>query len=365
MAGKVLRSKDVLMRKTVKELKELAKGYFVSGTGRMRKEELAEAVASAIMEPARLSEALYMIHPTEKQFVMAAAAADGPIPVPAEARTCARIFSDLGYLAYDRESDTAEMPVETIAVLAVLEKEGYWTKVERADLLFNYCQAAVNLYGAIPQVELIEIFNRQNEKKTDRSEMFQVQLRHLTLDAAFCTWRDYLVSVSFEEDNFAELPELLSDIARIPRYIPERDTFLRYADERYYEKTLHTARLTTALQEVYQLTSEQAKSVVQDVVISIQSLVTIPNVLRMLTARGIVITENLMPEFIRVLTAIQRTTRMWTQKGHTLEELEQMRKGWKTGTGPRGVQPGQKPKIGRNDPCPCGSGKKYKRCCGR
>ena len=24
-----------------------------------------------------------------------------------------------------------------------------------------------------------------------------------------------------------------------------------------------------------------------------------------------------------------------------------------------------RPKIGRNDPCPCGSGKKYKRCCGR
>lgn len=25
----------------------------------------------------------------------------------------------------------------------------------------------------------------------------------------------------------------------------------------------------------------------------------------------------------------------------------------------------QTPKIGRNDPCPCGSGKKYKKCCGR
>lgn len=25
----------------------------------------------------------------------------------------------------------------------------------------------------------------------------------------------------------------------------------------------------------------------------------------------------------------------------------------------------QSPKIGRNDPCPCGSGKKYKHCCGR
>jgi len=24
-----------------------------------------------------------------------------------------------------------------------------------------------------------------------------------------------------------------------------------------------------------------------------------------------------------------------------------------------------KSRVGRNDPCPCGSGKKYKRCCGR
>ncbi len=29
----------------------------------------------------------------------------------------------------------------------------------------------------------------------------------------------------------------------------------------------------------------------------------------------------------------------------------------------KSVRPG--PKVGRNDPCPCGSGKKYKHCCGR
>lgn len=35
----------------------------------------------------------------------------------------------------------------------------------------------------------------------------------------------------------------------------------------------------------------------------------------------------------------------------------------------RGVKPGTvrktTPSVGRNDPCPCGSGKKYKKCCGR
>jgi len=27
-------------------------------------------------------------------------------------------------------------------------------------------------------------------------------------------------------------------------------------------------------------------------------------------------------------------------------------------------KPVQSEKVGRNDPCPCGSGKKYKKCCG-
>jgi preprotein translocase subunit SecA len=25
----------------------------------------------------------------------------------------------------------------------------------------------------------------------------------------------------------------------------------------------------------------------------------------------------------------------------------------------------EEPKVGRNDPCPCGSGKKFKQCCGK
>jgi len=37
------------------------------------------------------------------------------------------------------------------------------------------------------------------------------------------------------------------------------------------------------------------------------------------------------------------------------------------GTEPTRAAPVRKqaPKVGRNDPCPCGSGKKYKRCCGK
>jgi len=37
---------------------------------------------------------------------------------------------------------------------------------------------------------------------------------------------------------------------------------------------------------------------------------------------------------------------------------------WYYADGVAGQRPRQSEKIGRNDPCPCGSGKKYKKCCG-
>lgn len=52
-----------------------------------------------------------------------------------------------------------------------------------------------------------------------------------------------------------------------------------------------------------------------------------------------------MPEWDKILTPERRKELYWEQK--------------KSGTIVK------EKKIGRNDPCPCGSGKKYKHCCGR
>ena len=47
---------------------------------------------------------------------------------------------------------------------------------------------------------------------------------------------------------------------------------------------------------------------------------------------------------------------MWSFRGHTAEEMEASR---------TKQAKNQTPKVGRNDPCPCGSGRKYKNCCGK
>ena len=50
----------------------------------------------------------------------------------------------------------------------------------------------------------------------------------------------------------------------------------------------------------------------------------------------------------------QNAVRQQVAKGEAVNDNKQKKK-----------QPKKVVKVGRNDPCPCGSGKKYKQCCGK
>ncbi len=55
------------------------------------------------------------------------------------------------------------------------------------------------------------------------------------------------------------------------------------------------------------------------------------------------------------------------QRYHEVAEFRQADGVWYFEEGRPGVRKPmvrEEPKVGRNDPCPCGSGKKFKRCCG-
>ena len=84
--------------------------------------------------------------------------------------------------------------------------------------------------------------------------------------------------------------------------------------------------------------------------------------------------RKLTNEVVRLYTNYQNSLPRWDLKGHSPKEAFEMgiklegKKEQKAGkfidsNGSPFVN--VTPKIGRNDPCPCGSGKKYKNCCGR
>ncbi len=86
------------------------------------------------------------------------------------------------------------------------------------------------------------------------------------------------------------------------------------------------------------------------------------NPLRAYTAEGYEMFDNLLDvidtditRFLLHAEVRQNTERKQVIKGNAVEDNTKVKK-----RSPKRVQ-----KIGRNDPCPCGSGKKYKNCCGK
>jgi preprotein translocase subunit SecA len=76
--------------------------------------------------------------------------------------------------------------------------------------------------------------------------------------------------------------------------------------------------------------------------------------------------------FEEMISAIQEETvrRLYSVRVRKDEEIkrERVASGMSESVGGDGTvkkQPRKVKKIGRNEPCPCGSGKKYKACCGR
>lgn len=69
-------------------------------------------------------------------------------------------------------------------------------------------------------------------------------------------------------------------------------------------------------------------------------------------------------ELVGYVSEINNNLRLWELKGHTPNELLKIEKPNLIPLPKTNLTVIKNNVIGRNDPCPCGSGKKYKKCCG-
>lgn len=75
-------------------------------------------------------------------------------------------------------------------------------------------------------------------------------------------------------------------------------------------------------------------------------------------------------QLTRLIVDMQNNMRLWINYGHTPQESGALKRSpdfsanRPTLLPVPGNQPLRSPKVGRNDPCPCGRGKKFKKCCG-
>jgi len=358
-AAQVLSLQELLSKKSVLVLRDIAKKSNLIGYSGLKKEKLIERILPALTDPNRLSSLLYVADSALWQLLLQAYSADSPSIVPSKISSPCKVIADLGYLQWmecEIESSIL-MPPEIKDVFRQMLDEGFAEKKERADLLDAYAMSATSLYGVISQDDFVTLFNKQNDVPTDIDEVFSVLIQHISADAPYSFWDEYLVHFLFEENEFQDVRNLLTISSGKLRYIPEKEIFLRYADPDYVEQTPALLRLREFL-EPYTVNMETSiDEIISEISFSCTVDASLEHALSVLKSYNFQISRDKAKTTAQLIIDLSNNTRKWANRGHTPNEIHQFFASLSTS--------GKRKKIGRNEPCPCGSGKKYKKCCGR
>jgi hypothetical protein len=356
-------------------LSQLASDLEVAGRSRMNKEELAAALSQALLEPKALLRTLGVINHTERELwerLLKQPVLESNEFYPSQYMQ----LQDGGliYTFWQEDTLAVVLPEEIRRVYEGLDLREFWTKWERQHLIADYIAAAANLYGACERSKLLEIFNSQNAEAATEDEVTLAGLKLMYPHQQYLIYQDYWISNYFEDDDTREeLAELLELSRNKPYYIPPKTEFLRYADNVYTPTTLQFEKLKTYVSRHIVRDRELAETVADNIRLASSMEAPLDELLDEFLYLDIELSEQQIDGLLPLLVELRNNTRVWTNRGYTPVEMRSLftppaaslaSRPMGTMLKPDFARNAAAPKVGRNDPCPCGSGKKHKKCCG-
>ena len=192
----------------------------------------------------------------------------------------------------------------------------------------------------------------------NEEELDLVLLRQIARECGYVLLGSEIASEAFSYNQYRDIPDLLARVGNKPRYIPTKTEFLKYANSDYYEPTAYTQELEQYLRTSCHLDRQRLSELMIELHYAIVLEAPMQRLLDLFVEYGVELSAGELHTISKLLVELSNHTRLWSNNGHTPSEL--------AGRPPVvGRADHKSKKIGRNDPCPCGSGKKYKRCCGR
>ena len=210
-----------------------------------------------------------------------------------------------------------------------------------------YCTALVNLWGTAPASMVAIVYNQHKNASVTAEEV---------LAAASCPVEgDELIHPALAGDA-AKLKKLRDKQAAYPNYVPAADRIGAYLTEDYRQNTREFGAMRDFMMRSFAMEESAALANTMHILSYLNDEFDIDHLMRLLAKSGVRFqNDQQFRNFAVLLDKLKGAARFWTYGGHTPEEAANFQR-----KGPVHVY-----KVGRNDPCPCGSGKKYKKCCGR
>lgn len=361
---------DVLMSLTKTELDDIRINLGVGGTSSLKKQELADALAGAILNfaPNWLANIENEQYELLNKIVQSETCIKGDIITPSQVdylNSIGIVFSG----SKDKEHYLF-IPEELKEIFKNINNKSFKKKVLLNNETVRLATGILFYYGYLDYEQLYEMVTRIINKKEISLERFVGVLIN-----GSC-WQDEIITLEFgaQHINVVNLEELIETQLEWSKeeFRPlSYEEIYQAGQPGYVVKNQQYLQMEKFLAEKLNVSAEEVNGFMQDIIIMIMNEETSAFIFDYMQDMIAIPNQKIAKQLSLLLLELYNSVNIFKLKGYTLNELDKMM--GKTAKGlvvskARGkdnvirVSFGEKT-AGRNEPCPCGSGKKYKKCC--
>ncbi|MBB3112023.1 hypothetical protein FHS18_004101 [Paenibacillus phyllosphaerae] len=242
-----------------------------------------------------------------------------------------------------------------------LSRNDAWTTLTRGLLYY---------YGTLDKVKLHRLLEQYTKQSIPSADLYQ-QLMDEAARGEFQYDETHGVSHNSVKDP-ARIAQEHNAGAEVPFYPFSMQQLIEAGQPGFFERTKQWSQFTSFLMENWSMGEDDASAIAMSVHESIQARSGLQEIVASMQEQLDVADRQLLEALVERVVELMKHTRQWTLKGHTPSDLAARREAAANvlarGGVPKRIVPNAQVhvqnKVGRNEPCTCGSGKKYKKCCG-
>lgn len=373
LPGEGVRCRDIkefLSDESREALLEMAEEFEFEDLRGLDGEELAEKIQDKILEPEVMEKRLLLLSDAEIEEFEAAIESNGYYPTSEIREKLVRLY-EMSYVFLYADG-YAEVPKAAAEVYKKINTPQFQEKRRGTFWMHRCLEFAAMVFRCAPE-GIVRRMLKQCLGRKITPEEFSYYYENIPEEANPCVWSE---SRFIDKELFAENQYLTLEALRgVPGfYMPSPDEVLDYTENNYPASDPYYRKLKTFLVSKVNLAEAEAELLMPVLWSRFNKRDDISEIAEVFGQNIHFPDSDTAKEFLRILGEVYNHTRMVLYCGHTPDEVmasvhvrTEKKNSGREGAGERG--PGfsemGKKKIYPNDPCPCGSGKKYKKCCGK
>ncbi len=396
----------ILLAETKEDLAEIARDFGLKITGK-RKNQLAFEIARHLLEPDVMRQELLEADEEDLDVFESAMEKGRYFPERQELENLDFLWG-LNYVASFVDGQY-EVPEEVKTIYEILKRNGYRDFHRKAEWMVACLQAFDMIHVAAPAKVLYRMYRREKGIRVSYSEFLEIFDEIPEYRNPCCRIGETVVSGALAENNMYR--RIMKRQRDVEYYIPTLLEIISYAEDGYPSAEEAYRNLFAFFRDEMGQSDEMCDELCTVAYGEFAAGGMPSDFMDEINARDIVFDSQRQAEqFFNILMQVNNHTRMFDLRGHMPVEMPRMYPGAAPGQMPtivpmssmaadmlegakdqieargfrvdtdsnaasisvKGFQNGLSgevtsgvKKVYPNDPCPCGSGKKYKKCCGR